>query len=178
MTCQKAGRGSIMHKKLLLRAQFAVSCVAVAFLALTLVPAPAAAQSSSQFCPSGPGIPSMTLINGFCVSSTFATKPACPHEFGPVSFGPNTFACVGFSSAGAASQSINTTTRATTDQATLSTLASVRARLEEESCPAGTRRVNGVCQPISGGRAIGFAAEEAYAADLRPGRMLVKTAPT
>jgi hypothetical protein len=162
-----------MQKHKFLVAQVAISGAFAGFLVLASWTTPAAAQGSA-FCPAG-----FSLSNGFCVSPAFAAKPVCPKDYGPVSFG-TTFACVGNSSSAAASQSLNTTTRAISDQSMYSTLDAVRSRRDEESrqCPAGSQRINGVCTPTSGGRAIGYAPEESYAADLRPGRLLVKSTPT
>ena len=121
------------------------------------VGSPAAAQSA--YCP--PGFP---LVNGFCQSPAFAAKPVCPLGMGPVSFGP-TFHCAGLSSAGAASQSLATTTRALADQSMSTAVDAVQARREQERRRSTT------------GRAIGYAPEEAYAADLG-GRLVVKAPPS
>jgi hypothetical protein len=143
------------------------------FLGFASLSEPAHAQSASAFCPAG-----QTMINGFCLSPTFAAKPLCPEGFGPVSFGP-TFNCVGFSSSGAASQSLATTVQALANQGAFSTLDAVRQRREEETerCPDGRPRINGMCRPLGTGTAIGYAPEAAYgayAADISPGRMVLK----
>jgi len=133
--------------------------------------APAAAQG--QYCP-----PGFSLINGYCQSPSFAVKPLCPLGMGPVSFGPS-FNCAGISSAGAASQSLASTTRAIADQTLSTTVDAIRRRREEElrQCPAGQTRVNGQCVP-TGRTAIGFAPEEAYAADMGGGRLVLKAPPS
>jgi hypothetical protein len=147
-----------------------------AFVAIAWPSEQAVAQSSSQFCPSG-----QTLVDGFCLSPQFGSKPGCPPGYGPVSFGPTAFNCVGFSSAGAASQSLATTVQALANQTAYSTLDAVRERREEETqlCPKGTQRINGMCTPIGSNTAMGYAPEDAYAADIKPGRMVLKSvAPT
>jgi hypothetical protein len=151
-----------------LKEQFAICGLFAGVLGVCWPAAPAAA--GSPFCPAG-----FNLINGFCVSPSFTTQPPCPKDYGPVTFGPNTFACVGNSGSAAASQATNTTTRNLTDQVTN---AAVRARRDEETgpCPAGTQRVNGVCQAATN-RGFAFAPDEAYAADLGPQRMVVRTPP-
>ena len=118
---------------------------------------PAVAQSA--FCPAG-----FSLVNGFCISPAFAAKPLCPLGMGPVSFGP-TFACVGMSSAGAGAQSLATTTRALADQSMSSTVEAVRKRREDELRRGSVQR------------AIGYAPEEAYAADTA-GRLVLKAPPS
>jgi len=133
---------------------------------------PASAQSST-FCPS-----SFTLINGFCVSQSFTTKPVCPVGMGPVSFAGGGFACVGNSSAAAASQSLSTTQTAIANQSMLQTEDIVRSRQQTAmlNCPAGMVNINGICRPAGTGRAMGYSEDDdgimAYAA--APGQMLLK----